>query len=77
MDALIAACADSLRAPLVTLNLKHFPMLTEETTLVVGEGLLGTEKVTLTFELLIWPSGHFLLKEEEKNHCFVLVGVAS
>ncbi len=29
MDALIAACADSLRAPLVTLNLKHFPMLTE------------------------------------------------
>ena len=29
MDALIAACADSMRAPLVALNLKHFPMLTE------------------------------------------------
>ena len=29
MDALIASCADSLRTPLVTLNLKHFPMLTE------------------------------------------------
>ena len=29
MDVLIAACADSLRAPLATLNLKHFPILTE------------------------------------------------
>ena len=28
MDALIAACADSLRTPF-HLNLKHFPMLTE------------------------------------------------
>ena len=53
MDALSAAYADSLRVPLVILNVKYLPMLTEETTLVVGEGLLGTEKVTLTFEPLI------------------------
>ena len=53
MDALSAAYADSLRVPLVILNVKYLTMLTEETTLVVGEGLLGTEKVTLTFEPLI------------------------
>ena len=53
MDALSAAYADSLRVPLVIPNVKYLPMLTEETTLVVGEGLLGTEKVTLTFEPLI------------------------
>ena len=53
MDALSAAYADSLRVPLVILNVKYLLMLTEETTLVVGEGLLGTEKVTLTFEPLI------------------------
>ena len=29
IDAMIAACADALRVPLVTLNLKHFPMLSE------------------------------------------------
>ena len=53
MDALSAAHEDSLRVPLVILNVKYLPMLTEKTTLVVGEGLLGTEKVTLTFEPLI------------------------
>jgi predicted nucleic acid-binding protein len=29
MDAMIAACAAALRVPLVTLNVKHFPMLSE------------------------------------------------
>ena len=29
IDALIAACADALQIPLATLNVKHFPMLTE------------------------------------------------